>query len=218
MKLEEIGKEVKALRNWIVLALILTSTFTISATAEMDDDPFASEGLDLVAIRNDTLDSNQDGMMDAVRVVIVINSTQGDVDLLLTLIGDHQGITVKEDLFIHVENQENATLTYDSWIEGEHYLGLEISDSEGRLLKSINIGFFDLSPALRTPHIDLQLSGNQVMETGDECEITREFFDETGPRWGYSGTRSITGTPFKVFQISMGAQNQLALFQIWLET
>ena len=197
-KLEEIDREVKAMRNWLVLILIMTSTFSLSASAEMDDDPFTSEGLNLVAIRNDTLDSNQDGMMDAVRVVIVINSTQGDVDLLLTLIGDHQGISVKEDLFIHVENQENATLTYDSWVEGEHYLALEISDSEGRLLKSINIGFFDLSPALKIPHIDLQLSGNQVMETGDECQITREFYDETGPRWGYSGTRSITGTPFKV--------------------
>ena len=46
------------MRNWLVLILIMTSTFSLSASAEMDDDPFTSEGLNLVAIRNDTLDSN----------------------------------------------------------------------------------------------------------------------------------------------------------------
>ncbi|MGB1589477.1 MAG: hypothetical protein ACPHDO_03950 [Candidatus Poseidoniaceae archaeon] len=172
--------------------------FSIPAVADNNDDPFESEGLNLVAIRNDTLDSNQDGIVDAVRVVIVINSTQGDANLLLTLIGDHQGISVKEDAFIQVINQENASLTYDSWTTGEHYLSLEISDSEGRLLKIINIGSFDLSPALKVPEVSLELNGNQVMETGDHCEIHRTFYDETGPRWGFSGTRSITGTPFKV--------------------
>ncbi|MEL0100354.1 MAG: hypothetical protein VW862_01470, partial [Euryarchaeota archaeon] len=172
--------------------------FSIPAVADNNDDPFESEGLNLVAIRNDTLDSNQDGIVDAVRVVIVINSTQGDANLLLTLIGDHQGISVKEDTFIQVINQENASLTYDSWTTGEHYLSLEISDSEGRLLKIINIGSFELSPALRVPEVSLELNGNQVIETGDHCEIHRTFYDETGPRWGFSGTRSITGTPFKV--------------------
>ena len=186
------------MRNFILAFLIVSCAFTMNTTASNDDDPFTSEGLNIVAIRNDTLDSNQDGMMDAVRVVIIINSTQGSADLLLTLIGDHQGILVREDSVMRVENQENASLTYDSWTEGEHYLSLEISDAEGRLLKFMSIGYFDLSPALKVPEISLEMNGAQVIETGDYCEISRTFYDETGPRWGYTGTRSIIGTPFKV--------------------
>ena len=89
-------------------------------------------------------------------------------------------------------------MTYDSWASGEHHLTLDISDSDGRLLKFVDLGIFDLSPALATPSIDLILSGSEIMQTGDDCEITRDFVDETGPRWNFEGTRSITGTPFTV--------------------
>jgi hypothetical protein len=77
-------------------------------------------------------------------------------------------------------------------------LTLEITDVEGRLLSQIAIGSFDLTPALLTPSIDLRLSGLEIMETGDDCQIERKFTDETGPRYGMYGTRSISGTPFKV--------------------
>ena len=103
-------------------------------------------------------------MMDAIRVVVVINSTNQWVDLTLTLIGEHSGITVYEEVLMAFEDQENASLTYDSWAAGEHTLILEISDSDGRLLKSVNIGTFDLSPALATPEIDLVLSGSEIMQ------------------------------------------------------
>ena len=136
-------------------------------------------------------------MTDAIRVVVVINATNR-VDLTLTLIGEHSGFTVYEEVLMAFEGQENASLTYDSWATGEHRLILEISDADGRLLETINIGTFDLSPALATPSVDLVQSGSEIMQTGDACEITRNFIDETGPRWNYEGTRSITGTPFKV--------------------
>lgn len=186
------------MREWFMIALMVSLCFTTQVSAEEESDPFTEAGLDLVAIRNDSLDSNQDGMMDAIRVVVVINSTNQWVDLTLTLIGEHSGFTVYEEVIMAFENQENASMTYDSWAAGEHSLLLEISNIEGNLLKSIEIGTFDLSPSLATPSIDLQLSGSEIMQTGDSCEITRDFIDETGPRWNFEGTRSIVGTPFKV--------------------
>lgn len=187
------------MREWLLVALMLSLCFTGQVVAEEEEsDPFTAAGLNLVALRNDSLDSNQDGMMDAIRVVVVINSTEQWADLTLNLIGEHSGFTVNEEIFMAFEDQENASLTYDSWAVGEHRLILEISDSDGRLLKSINIGTFDLSPALKVPSVDLLLSGSEIMQTGDSCEITRDFIDETGPRWDFVGTRSIVGTPFKV--------------------
>ena len=186
------------MREWFLIALLISLSFAGHVSAESETDPFDEAGLRLVALRNDSLDSNQDGMMDAIRVVVVINSTNQWVDLTLTLIGEHSGFTVYEEVFMSFEDQENASLTYDSWGAGEHHLRLEISDLEGRLLKFVDLGVFDLSPALATPSIDLILSGSETMQTGDACEITRNFIDETGPRWNFAGTRSITGTPFTV--------------------
>tara|TARA_B110000444_G_scaffold127245_1_gene119720 strand:+ start:6395 stop:7651 length:1257 start_codon:yes stop_codon:yes gene_type:complete len=187
------------MREWFLIALMLSLSLVGQVSAEEEEsDPFVSAGLNLVALRNDSLDSNQDGMMDAIRVVVVLNSTQQWVDLTLTLIGEHSGFTVKEEVLMSFDDQENASLTYDSWATGEHRLILEISDADGRLLKSITIGTFDLSPALAVPSVELVLSGSEIMQTGDGCEITRDFIDETGPRWDFVGTRSIIGTPFKV--------------------
>lgn len=186
------------MREWFLIALMVSLSFAGNVSAEEESDPFEEAGLSLVALRNDSLDSNQDGMMDAIRVVVVINSTNQYIDLTLTLIGEHSGFIVYEEALMAFENQENASLTYDSWAAGEHHLSLEISDSDGRLLKYVDLGIFDLSPALATPSIDLMLSGSEIMQTGDDCEITREFIDETGPRWDFEGTRSIIGTPFTV--------------------
>lgn len=191
------------MREWFLIALFISLSFVGHVAAEEESDPFTEAGLSLVALRNDSLDSNQDGMMDAIRVVVVINSTNQWVDLTLTLIGEHSGFTVYEEILMSFEDQENASLTYDSWSAGEHNLRLEISDSEGRLLKNVNLGIFDLSPALATPSIDLQLSGSEIMQTGDACEITRDFIDETGPRWNSPGTRSIIGTPFTVLDTDL---------------
>ena len=183
------------MREWFLIALMLSLSLVGQVSAEEEEsDPFVSAGLNLVALRNDSLDSNQDGMMDAIRVVVVLNSTQQWVDLTLTLIGEHSGFTVKEEVLMSFDDQENASLTYDSWATGEHRLILEISDADGRLLKSINIGTFDLSPALAVPSVDLVLSGSEIMQTGDSCEITRDFIDETGPRWDFVGTRSVSYT------------------------
>ena len=186
------------MREWFVLMLLISIPLAGIVSADDESDPLSDAGINIVALRNDSLDKNQDGVTDAIRVVIVLNSTSGQANLRLNLIGEHSGFTVFEEMLMSFENQENASLTYDSWATGEHDLTLEISDGEGRLLKSIDIGLFDLSPSLAIPHVDLQLVGSEIMQTGDSCEIKRNFVDETGPRWGYAGTRSITGTPFTV--------------------
>ena len=187
------------MREWFLIALMVSLSFAGNVSAEeQESDPFEEAGLSLVALRNDSLDSNQDGMMDAIRVVVIINSTNQWIDLTLTLIGEHSGFTVYEEALMAFEDQENASLTYDSWAAGEHHLKLEVSDADGRLLKSVDLGIFDLSPALATPSVDLILSGSEIMQTGDDCQITRDFIDETGPRWDFEGTRSIIGTPFTV--------------------
>jgi len=187
------------MREWFLVILLAASCF-ITPVSAVDEEVNSLEeaGLTLVALRNDSLDTDQDGLFDAIRVVVVLNSTDGWVDLTLTLFGQYGGIIVTEEAIVSFEDQVNSSLTYDSWAEGEHSLILEISDVEGRLLSSISLGTFDLSPALDVPEIDLRLSGSEVMQTGDACEIHRVFVDETGPRWGKDGTRSITGTPFTV--------------------
>ena len=186
------------MRDWILIALMVSLSFSTVVSAEEENDAFSDAGLTLVALRNDSLDSNQDGTFDAIRVVLVINSSADWTILTLTLIGEYSGLTVTEEQTLSFSSQENASITYDSWATGQHRLNLEISDAQGILLKSINIGLFDLAPALRTPKIDLSLDGSEIMQTGDECEIRRIFWDETGPRWGQDGTRSISGTPFTV--------------------
>ena len=63
------------MREWFLIALMLSLCLTTQVSAEEEKDPFEEAGLTLVALRNDSLDSNQDGITDAVRVVVVINST-----------------------------------------------------------------------------------------------------------------------------------------------
>ena len=128
------------MREWFLVALMLSLCFTTQVSAEEESNQLEEAGLTLVALRNDSLDSNQDGVTDAIRVVVVINSTNQWVDLTLTLIGVHSGFTVYEEVLLSFEGQANASLTYDSWATGEHQLFLEITDADGILLEKINFG------------------------------------------------------------------------------
>ena len=86
----------------------------------------------------------------------------------MNLIGEHSGFTVSEELSMSFDEQENASITYDSWAIGEHSLKLEITDADGRLLKSINLGVFDLSPALSVPSIELDPTDRFQWQDSDE--------------------------------------------------
>ena len=197
--------------SWFTVFVILASIIALSeysynaAAEEGDEDPLAEAGLSLIALRNDTLDTNQDGENDAIRVVVVLNSDQESTNLELRLIGEYKDREVTETLQFTFSGQSNASLTYDAWASGEHELRLQLVDQDGNIITTIPLPTYVLRPALQVPSIILALNAPQHIETGDECTISRIFSDETGPRYGASGVRTFSGAPFTV----LDSQNAL---------
>ena len=136
------------------------------------------EGIILVALRNDTLDLNQDGETDAIRVVIMVNTSREWIDMELRLLGDYKDKQVVESVTLSFTGQTNASLVYDAWASGEHSLSLQFVNADGEVFKTYQLPTYSLIPALKTPRIDLQLSAPPWIETGDECLIKRNFSDE----------------------------------------
>ena len=197
--------------SWFTVFVILASIIALSeysynaAAEEGEEDPLAEAGLSLIALRNDTLDTNQDGENDAIRVVVVLNSDQESTNLELRLIGEYKDREVTETLQFTFSGQSNASLTYDAWASGEHELRLQLVDQDGNIITTIPLPTYVLRPALQVPSIILALNAPQHIETGDECTISRIFSDETGPRYGASGVRTFSGAPFTV----LDSQNAL---------
>ena len=156
------------------------------------------EGIIIVALRNDTLDLNQDGETDAIRVVIMVNTSREWIDMELRLLGDYKDKQVVESVTLSFTGQTNASIMYDAWANGEHSLSLQFVNAEGTVFLTYQLPTYSLVPALKTPRIDLQLSAPPWIETGDECLIKRNFSDETGPRYDAIGTRTFSGAPFTV--------------------
>ena len=171
-----------------ITALSYTSLNVIAE--ETADDSLAEAGLTLIALRNDTLDTNQDGDNDAIRVVVVFNTDQDNTNLELRLVGEYKDREVIEALQFTFSGQSNASLIYDAWASGEHQLKLQIVNQDGDIITTIPLPTYVLKPALQTPSILLALNAPQHIETGDECTISRIFSDETGPRYGASGVRT----------------------------
>ncbi|RZD49574.1 MAG: hypothetical protein CXT67_09905, partial [Methanobacteriota archaeon] len=73
------------------------------------------EGLIIVALRNDTLDLNQDGETDAIRVVIMVNTSREWIDIELRLLGDYKDKQVVESVTLSFTGQTNASIMYDAW-------------------------------------------------------------------------------------------------------
>lgn len=184
----------------VVVSLVLTCLLLpISTGAELaTDERLAEEGLTLLALRNDTIDSNQDGDIDAVRVVVVLNSTAASNDLIVKLRGLHKEREVLVTQEVSFQGQTNITLVYDAWSKGEHVLRLDFFDENGDFIASNPLPTFMLTPALQVPRVALQLNAGDGLQTGETCEIIRDFADETGPRYGQSGVRTFTGAPFSV--------------------
>ena len=184
----------------VVMSLVLTCLLLpISTGAELaTDERLAEEGLTLLALRNDTIDSNQDGDIDAVRVVVVLNSTAASNDLIVKLRGLHKEREVLVTQEVSFQGQTNITLVYDAWSKGEHVLRLDFFDENGDFIASNPLPTFMLTPALQVPRVALQLNAGDGLQTGETCEIIRDFADETGPRYGQSGVRTFTGAPFSV--------------------
>ncbi len=190
------------MRNFKVILLIFLMLFIPPSAAEEETDALTDAGFEIcdTCIEVTTLGAEQFGRNDRVLIILHITSQSSDSSLILNLRGTQGYMTVDEQRVetFSEEGVANLNMTYDSWQEGEHIISLEITDLSGRSLRIIELGAFDLMPALKTPYVSLQLSATGWLETGDDCLITRIFADETGPRWGADGTRSISGAPFKV--------------------
>ena len=75
----------------IFLSIAAVSYTAVSVAADdSSSDSLAEAGLSLIALRNDTLDTNQDGDNDAIRVVVVFNTEQDSTNLELRLIGEYK--------------------------------------------------------------------------------------------------------------------------------
>ena len=181
----------------ILMACLLLPITSVGAELSTEE-RLAEEGLTVLALRNDTIDTNQDGDIDAVRVVVVLNSTAASNELIVKLRGLHKEREVLEVQEVAFEGQTNITLVYDAWSKGEHNLRLDFFDENGEFIASYPLPTFILTPALQVPRVDLTLNAGSMLQTGEQCEIVRNFGDETGPRYGETGVRTFTGAPFSV--------------------
>ena len=160
------------------MLLFLCCIPSINVSAELTpDERLAEQGLTLLALRNDTIDTNQDGDIDAVRVVVVLNSTQSQNELIIKLRGLHKEREVLEVQEVAFESQTNISLVYDSWSVGEHDLRLDFFDRDGDFIASYPLLTFLLRPALQVPKVSLGLDAAQSIQTGETCTINRDFSD-----------------------------------------
>ena len=178
--------------------LILASPVGPVSGELTNEERLSERGLTILGLRNDTIDTNQDGDIDAVRVVVVLNSTASQNDLIVKLRGLHKEREVLEVAEVSFTGQTNITLVYDAWSKGEHRLRLDFNDEDGEFIAAVPLPTFVLTPALRVPTVQLNLDAPGVLQTGERCEITRVFADETGPRYGETGVRTFSGAPFSV--------------------
>jgi len=170
----------------------------VQAETSAVEDALDAEGLTLVALRNDTMDMNQDGEPDAIRVVVILNSSSDWTEIELRLYGVHRDKEVLQEQYMAFTGQSNASLVYDAWSEGEHALRLDFINQDGSKITTLQLPSYVLKPALKTPQITLDLNAPDWIETGDDCSIARVFADETGPRYDASGIRTFSGAPFTV--------------------
>tara|TARA_B100000459_G_scaffold147527_1_gene118291 strand:+ start:17733 stop:19019 length:1287 start_codon:yes stop_codon:yes gene_type:complete len=182
---------------FLALLFVLPLLGAMNVSAESDIG-LEEAGITMVALRNDTLDLNQDGDVDAVRVVVILNSTIESTIVDVRLIATHNDREVVESTTIEIVGQTNASLTYDAWSRGSHDLVLGFYDMNGAEISSITLPTYEMVPALQTPMLSLQFIGQNNLQTGSNCEINRMFADETGPRYGALGTLTFTGAPFIV--------------------
>ena len=186
----------------LVLCLSMAAPLGLTGVASAEetavDEALEAEGLNLIALRNDTLDLNQDGEPDAIRVVVIMNTTKEFTNIELRLYGVHKDREVHDSQTMSFSGQSNASIVYDAWAKGEHALRLELVNQDGETITTIQLPTYVLQPALKTPEITLDLEAPSWIETGDSCSIDRIFADQTGPRYSAAGVRTFSGAPFTV--------------------
>ncbi|MGY8699034.1 MAG: hypothetical protein ACKVHC_04960, partial [Candidatus Poseidoniales archaeon] len=79
----------------------------VQAESSAVEDALAAEGLTLVALRNDTMDMNQDGEPDAIRLVVILNSSSDWTEIELRLYGIHKDKEVLQEQYMAFTGQSN---------------------------------------------------------------------------------------------------------------
>ena len=150
----------------VMMAVLLLPVGPVSAEMTTEE-RLEAEGLTVLALRNDTIDSNQDGDIDAVRVVVILNSTAASNELIVKLRGLHKEREVLETQEVAFSGQTNITVVYDAWSKGEHDLRLDFLDANGEFIASYPLPTFILTPALQVPRVQLALNAGDSLQTGE---------------------------------------------------
>ena len=163
------------MRSSKTILLIFLMLFIPPSAAEGETDALTDAGFEIcdTCIEVTTLGAEQFGRNDRVLIILHITSQSSDSSLILNLRGTQGYMTVDEQRVetFSEDGVANINMTYDSWQEGEHTIELEITDLSGRSLRIIEIGVFDLVPALQPPNVLLKLSANGWLETGDDLSL-----------------------------------------------
>jgi len=199
-------------RVLLLLLVLLLSAYPVSAEDNVPivesatgddyaDGELASYGIRVVAWRNDSIDADDDGRDDAVRIVLALNKTaeveSADVNILVT--SYHDGRSVEEWNNLSFSGAIETSIRIDAWGEGIYVHKLQMFEPQsGKKLADLDAGEWNMAPALTGAYLELKLSAPEWMETGDECTIERTFIDEIGERYDVMGKRDIRGIPFKV--------------------
>jgi len=198
----------------LVLMLLLASLTTVSAD-EMNpiaesatgdnqaDADLSANGIKVLAWRNDTFDADEDGRLDAVRIVLALNITEAvetsDINILVEAFHDGRSIELWANHSLN--GAIETSIQVDAWGEGIYLLKLQMYDPQsGSLLADLDAGEWNMAPALATPSLKFDLKSPGWIETGDHCEIKRVFVDEIGERYGKMGQRDLRGTPFATYE------------------
>ena len=192
-------KFVSILLTSLMLIPLLSVTPVVIAEDESED--LNTYGLNILMWRNDTFDIDENSKIDAVRVVLLINTTTNtEVDAQVLIKAQQGAKTIEQWINFTVVDIENKSITVDAWVEGAYDISMHFYNPHtGNLLKSIDVGLFHMAPALNLPEVSLELTATNELMTGDECSVTRSFVDEIGNRYGVTGNRDIKGIPFTVY-------------------
>ena len=202
------------MRAHMLLILVLLAPMSVLVGAEepvpiaesvtgddQADADLAAHGIRVQAWRNDTFDADEDGRLDAVRLVLALNRTdeveRADLNILVEAFLD--GRSIQQWSNLSLDSAVETSIQVDAWDEGIHEIRLQMFDPQsGDILADLDGGEWNMAPALAVAKVELILRSPVWLETGDECTIKRGFVDEVGERYGLLGVRDLRGTPFAV--------------------
>ena len=149
-------------RVLLLLLVLLLSAYPVSAEDNVPivesatgddyaDGELASYGIRVVAWRNDSIDADDDGRDDAVRIVLALNKTaeveSADVNILVT--SYHDGRSVEEWNNLSFSGAIETSIRIDAWGEGIYVHKLQMFEPQsGKKLADLDAGEWNMAAAL----------------------------------------------------------------------